>query len=110
MTRPEDMDLSLAVIDGNAEAVVALVEAIRRYGARSVEFGYDWPGHPADAEPPSTAEGVTWYAEAVYRIAGRKHRVRREVVAQPGYHHHAQVEALAQLVRERGGNVALVQR
>lgn len=111
MTRPQDMDLSMAVVDDrDGSAIVALVEAVRRYGARSLAFGYSWPGHPEDAEPPSDAEGVTWWAEATYKLAGRKHVVRREVVAQPGWHHHAQVEALAELVRERGGNVVTVQR
>lgn len=108
---PTTWDLNGAVMsDSDGTAVVALVEAIRRYGARTVAFGYDWPGHAEDAEPPADADDVTWWAEATYKLAGRKHVVRREVVAQPGWHHHAQVEALAELVRERGGNVVTVQR
>lgn len=100
------MDLSLAVVNGNNEGLVALVEAVRRYGARDLELGYDWPEDQPDPGPDDT---VTWHATATFRSPlGTWQQVRREAVGTPGNHQRAQLEALAELVRSRGGNVVLV--
>lgn len=109
MTRPQDMDLSLAVVNGNAEGLLALVEAVRRYGARDLELGYRWPEGQPDPGPDDT---VTWYATARFRrrMGRGTEVVTCEAVGEPGRHQRAQLEALAQLVRSRGGSVALVER
>jgi hypothetical protein len=108
--RPEDLDLTLAVIQGHDAALLALLEAIRRYGAKDVEFGYDWPD---DTEPPPDVD-VRWYARVTFT-----HRMGRRLVddvvegeswAGPSHgrgHHVAQIDALAEVVRARGGTVVL---
>lgn len=106
MTRPQDMDLSMAVVNGNTEGLVAMVEAVRRYGARDLELGYDWPD---DAPDPGPDDTVTWYAAATFRTpVGTWAQTRCEAVGTPGNHQRAQLQALAELIRSRGGNVALV--
>lgn len=108
--RPQDLDLDLAVINGNDNAVIALVEAIRRHGAVDLEFGYDWPD---DREPPADAD-VRWYARVtfVHRVDGRRIQdvVETECWGGPAHgraHHVAQIETLAEVVRRRGGNVVV---
>lgn len=109
----------------DSDAVVALVEALRRYGAKELEFGYRWnpewgPDGP-DAEAPSGVP-VVWFCTVTMQTPPRgykpKRRERRrtrwtetaECLAAPGGrgHDEALAEAMGQLVRRRGGHVTLV--
>lgn len=104
---PTTWDLDKAVFSGNAEGLVAMVEAIRRYGAKDLELGYDWPDDQPD---PGADDTVTWYAQATFRrrLGRGTETVRCEAIGAPGHHQRAQLEALAELIRSRGGNVTLV--
>lgn len=106
---PRKWDLDMAVFQ-NEKGTVALVEALRRYGAMSVEFGYVWP--EGDFSDPVPGADLTWFAEAVFKgPLGLPVARREEVVGGPTSgkpHDHACHEALAQLVRDCGGKVQLV--
>lgn len=104
---------------GTDEATLALIEALRRYGAKSVEFGYRWDpawGEDTDDADPPLGVPVTWFATVTLESAGRRKRQRHrwtdtaEVVSEPGglSHINAAAEALACLVRRRGGHVTVV--
>lgn len=108
-----EWDLNLAVFE-NTEGTVAMIEALRRYGARDVEFGFTeedfnerWPEQP-----------ITAYAHVKYRVKkgyelGR-YFDREEVVCEHGtefdFPAKALNEALARVVRKLGGNVVLVEK
>lgn len=106
---PTTWDLEGAVVTGNEAGLIALVECVRRYGARDLELGYDWPD---DAPEPTASDRVYWYAQATFRRRGTRGTevVRRGAWAEPGQHVRAQIDALAELVRSRGGVVELVAR
>lgn len=107
---PSTFDLDKGVFVGNDVAVLALIEAVRRYGAKDLEFGYD---SPEKGEPPPDAD-VRWYAIATFpaRVGKRRTTFTREGECWAGPSHgrahiEGQIEALAELVRACGGKVTL---
>lgn len=112
MDKVQDWDLNLAIFRGT-DGIVALIETLRRSGARDVEFGYKeedaddmWPDRP-----------ITAYARARYPVtkgifAGRNLAYREEVECKIGGEFDrpdiAINEALARIVRKLGGNVVMV--
>lgn len=120
MTDPTTWDLSGgAPLVGHNDALVGMMEALRRYGARSIELGYRWDpawGPDTDEAEPPPGVPVTVFVDVELESAGRsrKHRTRwhdvAEVVAEPGglTYAEATIEALMKLVRRRGGHVSVV--
>lgn len=108
-----EWDLNLAVFE-DTDGVVAMIEAIRRYGARDVTFGYV----EEDANERWPEQPITAYAHVKYRIKkgyelGR-YFDREEVVCERGsefdFPAKALNEALARVVRKLGGNVVLMEK
>lgn len=119
-TDPSTWDLSGAVV-ADEHGEVALIEAVRRYGARDLLFGYRWDptwGEDRGQDPPASVP-VTWYATATWRRQVRTRRelsirtetITRERTSDPATgvsHRRAQLEAIADVVRALGGTVYLV--
>lgn len=108
---PRTFDLEQGVFVGNDMGMLAVIEALRRYGALDVEFGYDWP---EGDEPPPDAD-VRWFATVTFsaRIGRRRSTFTRQGESWTGpTHGHGHGEgplgALAEVVRACGGNVTLV--
>jgi hypothetical protein len=105
-----DWDLNLAIFE-DTEGVVAMVEALKRSGARSVEFGYleedandRWPEQSINAYAKveyytQNAFGLHDYDRAVITCAVGTEFDRPDV---------ALCEALATIVRAQGSNVTIV--
>src|SRR4051794_12356147 len=102
--RPQDMDLNKAIYV-DEEGIVALVEGVRRTGAKSVQIGYRGVGENYDEEPDPNGP-VTWFCEAKYIYGRGKWRrtrtITKERVANPGGGETgavAQAEAIADVIR-----------
>lgn len=104
-----DWDLNLAVFR-NEEGIVAMVEALKRAGLRSVQFGY----LEEDAEERWPDEAIHAYATVEYHTMNAfgipdsdKVIVRCEKGTEFDRPDVALAEALAIQVRAQGGNVTL---
>jgi hypothetical protein len=96
-------------VHGADEALTTLVDAARRLGAKEVEVGYDSP--PGDEQDDNPPAGVTlrWYAKATLRtrvdMPEQISIIETECVTDDP--RRGLIEALADLVRQLGGKVAI---
>lgn len=112
---PRTWDLNKAVFDGN-DTLKALIEALRRGGARTIEVGYRETPHGKEPRPK---EETIWYCQVVLIEAhplrvdlGQTRKLTGEWFANraPDYKTHGEAmhEAIAEVIRALGGKVTII--